>query len=72
MWCQVNDHCLTCNLQPDYQSMYRANYSCETCLLCLCNDVLWAFEWKSITALTALDLSAAIDTVDLLRSITDT
>ena len=64
MWQQVNSHCLNYNLQPGYQSAYRPSYSCETSLLKLSNDILWAFERQHIIALTALDLSAAFDTVD--------
>ena len=54
-WEQVNIHCLTYNLQPDYQSAYGEHYSCETSLLKLSNSVLWAFECRNIMALTALD-----------------
>jgi hypothetical protein len=36
----------------------------ETALLKLCNDILWNIESHSITALVAIDLSAAFDTVD--------
>ena len=74
MWQQVNTHCLSYNLQPDYQSAYRPSYSCETSLLRLSNDILWAFERQHIIALTVLDLSAAFDTVDhyvLLQTLTD-
>ena len=64
MWTQLNRHCLTYKLQPDYQSAYREHYSCETSLLKLTNNVLWAFKRQEIMALTVLDLSAAFDTVD--------
>ena len=47
-----------------YQSAFRANHSCETSVLKLCNDILWAIERQEITALVALDLSAAFDTVN--------
>ena len=54
-----------CNgLLPDYQSAYRANFSCETALVKLMNDLLWSMEHQQITALMAIDLSAAFDTVD--------
>ena len=36
----------------------------ETSLIKLVNDILWTMERKEVTALTALDLSAAFDTVD--------
>ena len=37
---QFNKHCSTYNLILDYQSVYRANYSCETALAKLVNDIL--------------------------------
>ena len=49
---------------PDYQSAYRSNYSCETSLVKLVNDILWDFENQNAVALIALDLSAAFNTVD--------
>ena len=56
---------------PDYHSAYRANFSCETALLKLTNDLLWVMEHQEVTPLVAIDLSAAFDTVDhdLLLSI---
>ena len=35
---QFNQHCTDNTLLPDYQSAYRANYSCETALMALVND----------------------------------
>ena len=64
MLLQLSQHCQDFNLQPDYQSAYRSDYSCETAVLKISNDILWAFEKQSITALVAIDLSAAFDTVD--------
>ena len=64
MLLQLSQHCQDFNLQPDYQSAYRPDYSYETAVLKISNDILWAFEKKSITALVAIDLSAAFDTVD--------
>ena len=49
---------------PDYQSAYCANYSCKTAFLKIMNDILWAMERQDITALIAIDLSTAFDTVD--------
>ena len=74
MWSQLSQHCLNYNLQPDYQSAYRGGYSGETSFLKLSNNILWSLEKKGITSLTALDLSAAFDTVDhqvLLKMLTD-
>ena len=52
------------NEQSSYQLAYRANYSCETSILKLCNHILWAMERQEITALVAPDLSTAFDTLD--------
>ena len=61
---RFNAHCEEHHLMPDYQSAYRANYSCETAVTKLINDLLWAMENKEVSALAAIDLSAAFDTVD--------
>ena len=47
-----------------YQSSYREHHSCKTALVRLTNDLLWNMEVQQITALVAIDLSAAFDTVD--------
>ena len=39
---QFNKHCSIHSLIPNYQSAYRANYSCETALTKIVNDILWA------------------------------
>ena len=52
------------NLMPDYQLVYRANQSCETAILKLVNDLLWAMENKYVTAMVTVDLSVTFDTVD--------
>ena len=61
---QFNNHCSDYSLMPDYQSSYWANYSCETSLLRVINDMLWAMEHKWVTAMIIMDLSAALNTVD--------
>ena len=54
-----------CNkLIPDYQSAYHSNYSYETAVVKLVDDILNNMESKKGTALMAIDLSAAFDTVD--------
>ena len=60
----VNEHYNLHKLLPDYQSAYRNGYSCETVIIKLMNDILWAMENQNVTALMALDLSVAFDTVD--------
>ena len=64
MLLQPSHHCNEYHLQPDYQSAYRKNYSCETAVLGISNDILWAMKNQCITSLMAIDLSAAFDTVD--------
>ena len=52
------------DLLPDYQSAYHENYGCETALVKIVDDMLWSMEEDKVTALMALDLSAAFDTID--------
>ena len=40
------------------------NYSTETSLIRMCNDILWSMEKQQITMMVTLDLSAAFDMVD--------
>ena len=61
---QFNKHCKDQDLIPDYQRAYCANYSCETALLKIVNDNLWAMESQRVTTCIAIDLSEASDTVD--------
>ena len=49
---------------PSYQSAYRKNISCETAICKLINDMLLNMENQKVTALVAVDLLAAFDTVD--------
>ena len=64
MLAQFNRHCEDNQLMCDYQSACRSNYSCETSLVKLVNDILWDFENQNAVVLVALDLSAAFNTVD--------
>ena len=61
---QMNNHCEKHNIIPDYQSAYRVNYSCETALVKLVNDVLWCYKNQEAMQIVAIDLSATFDTVD--------
>ena len=61
---QFTTHCDVNNLLPGYQLAYRRNYSCETALIKITNDCLWDMENQMVTAMIAIDLSAAFDTVD--------
>ena len=61
---QFTQHCDRNSLLPNYQSAYRQFHSCETSLVKLVNDILWAMEKQLVTVVVILDLSAAFDTVD--------
>lgn len=60
---QIIGHWEEHQLLPDYQSAYRSNRSCETVLIKMVNDILWNMEKQEVSALVAIDLSAAFDTV---------
>ena len=60
----VNKHCNLHKLLSDYQSAYCNGYSCETAIIKLVNDILWAMENQQVTAVMALDLSAAFNMVN--------
>ena len=57
-------HCDCNDLILDYQSAYHSNYSCETAVVKLVDDILNNMESKECTALMAIDLSAAFDMVN--------
>ena len=61
---QLQDHLYSQKLLPQYQCSYRANFAMETLLVKLVDDILNRMESQEVTALVALDLSAAFDTVD--------
>ena len=61
---QFRKHCDNHRMIPDYQSACHANNSYETALLKIMNDILEAMERQDITALIAIDLSVAFDTVN--------
>ena len=61
---QLISHCNTNSLIPDFQSAYSENYSTETSLIKMCDDILWLMEKQQITMMVILDLSAAFDMVD--------
>ena len=61
---QFTAHCDEGHLIPEYQSAYRKDHSCETALVKILDDILWAMERQRVTAAAAIDLSAAFDTVD--------
>ena len=61
-----NSHSHVCmnSFYPANQSSYRKNYSTETALLRVKNDILLNMNKQHVTLLVLLDLSAAFDTVD--------
>jgi hypothetical protein len=61
---QLSDHLLRHNLLPDRQSAYRQNYSTETALLSLRDDLFRSADDGNGTAVVLLDMSAAFDTID--------
>ena len=61
---QFNTHCDLNGTTPTHQSTYKQFHSCETAMLEIVNDALWAMEHKNITILVIMDLSEAFDTVD--------
>ena len=61
---QLLKHCDDDCLLPDFQSAYCANYSTETSLARMTNNILWTVEEQHITMMVILDLSAAFDTLD--------
>ncbi len=61
---QLLDHLSVNNILSDHQSAYRLNYSTETALLCILEDLLSAADSGDGSALLLLDLSAAFDTID--------
>ena len=61
---QLDTYMTTQNLLPDYISAYRKNFSMETILVKIHDDILKAFEEQRGVLLMELDLSAAFDTVN--------
>ena len=61
---KFNTHCDLNVTTPTHQSAYKQLHNCETALIKIVNDTLWAMEHKNITILVIMDLSAAFDTVD--------
>ena len=61
MCCPATDskHLYNLNLLPQYQSSYQADFSTETLPLKLMDDILKGMGSQEVTALVALDLSAA-------------
>ena len=52
------------SLLPSLQSAFRVNYSTETAVHRVLNDILQVLDRGDLAALVLIDLSAAFDTVD--------
>ena len=61
---QINDHLINNELICTYQSGYKQNYSCETAIIGIANDIQEITFKDKLAAVFMLDLSAAFDTVD--------
>ena len=61
---RLRDHLDINNLHDFHQSLYRNNYSNETALVKVQNDIAEAFDQKRIVVLVMLDLSNAFDVID--------
>ena len=61
---QLNQHLSTNGLYSEMQSTYRANYSTETALVRVCNDINMALDIHKEVILVLLDLSSAFDMID--------
>ena len=61
---QFDTHCKLNGITPTYQLAYKQFHSCETAMIKIVNDTLWAMEHKNITILAIIDLSTTFDTVD--------
>ena len=51
------------NLQDEFQSAYRTDFSSETALIKIIDHILQALDCKSTTALIMIGMSSAFNTV---------
>ena len=61
---QLEEHCNINDLTPQHQLAYKKNHSCESALIKIVSDALWAMEKGTITLLVIMDLSASFDSVN--------
>ena len=61
---QINEHLLINSLHNKFQSAYKTDFSTETALTKISDDILYALDNKSFTALIMIDMSAAFHAVD--------
>ena len=61
---QFTQHCNNYDLLLSYQYTNRKFYGCETSLVKLVNDLLWAMENEKVISVFKINLSAIFDTTD--------
>ena len=61
---QLNEQLQINSLHDKFQSAYRTVFSTETALIKITDDILYALDNKSFTAIIMTDMSAAFDTVN--------
>ena len=61
---QISNHMTENDMHEPFQSAYRKNFSTETALLRITNDILMDIDRRRGVILVLLDLSAAFDTID--------
>ena len=64
---QLFEHMTLNHLHSKYQHAYKKFHGTETLLLKVLKDFLCAFEDNMVIILLLIDLSAAFDTVDILK-----
>ena len=52
---QFNTHCELNGITPTHLLAYKQFHSCETAMIKIVNDTLWAMEHKNITILVIMD-----------------
>jgi len=62
--CQLQDHLKSNDLYSLFQSACWTGYSTETALTRVTSDLLAEMDYRKISVVTLLDLSAAFDTTD--------
>ena len=61
---QLMIHFTEHNLLPKHQNAYRKNFSTETSILNICDNIWTSMENNKLTSVICLDLSATFDTVN--------
>lgn len=61
---QLKDFIIQCDILPEVQSGFRKNYSCNTALLNITDDIVGSSDEGSLTVMCLLDYSKAFDTIN--------